>query len=1055
MALDSGKKEVKLKTIDSSVPYVPAKSTFSIVADAFEPTLKRLEQNWADTARANYFNDFQIKTREAFIKFSSEFENDPNGMKTAVDTYSTNLLEKAPPRYKVQVQAMLASYSTNAVIGATNKRLQLDETKLANDDLTIWENINTDTENNLRISSEIADGNIARQKINDETLSGFFKVNEHSKNNFETFVKTEKRTDKKHEGNIEQSVEDILISRGVHMMMTMNTDQALEWLNLYANNKDGLAMDVGVKPGDGSTKDNPIYQLSLAMMKDDDTREKIVTEIYKKYKIFNGEKFKTTGSSNTINYKALLEPNNILSWEQDQTAQRNGHDVAMSINGMEFQSEKYNKVVEKVNYNNYIQSNITSFMQSGKLIDFKNDQEKKDTASAILANFGIHEVQMGFDQNGNFTDSFLTATNLLSELNIFPDEYKTYLQIEGGGTYENPAVLAQLREKLFTFNYLTSDDVFPNWAGGSDFLKWAAEQDITSRDDVVAAEILNSYKDMDWDKRITAISNSFNEGNKGDFLWMEWDRFDNTITKSLHSPNAFVKFFMDEKNLYHKHLLEQSDQTTWVSWDAAKIMSAQTKIQFQNLFINEMALMSNSDTFDVWADENSNLREKAWHRTLQKLKDGNYGIESHTGDGVPKLVKDPFWLNKGSFNDDDVYAAINQDFHMLSKSEQLSKWGTNDFNVVLDKYFKIWADDNQGDVKLSLDNDGTNNYNISFVNGADVITLNEKFEPHKWTNIIDKDSPASATQVVNHTADAMFKEFQKTAFFKSLDLDKKGLAEKFIYGTMRQGLKLGNWRWYPDIPGLDDTPVELRPFHFIARALGHDGDLRELRTTFQTMNGIASESLSFVKKINANRKINDTEKAVEALYPPDKMTFTKNNMSLNFATWTAENYQNTDLALTHRTNNWGAVSSDKWNGEMDVNYKRDSRHFAVFKHPVDSIRASVKTILNHSSLTAKLNDVDIRYDENPTIEKILTMYAEDTTSYFKSLEAHTDFDKTDTIDLLDSHQMHKLLKFIVKHEMGFEYYNKTFGTSNRYVDAVIIEGYKKAINSYNGELGKL
>ena len=51
--------------------------------------------------------------------------------------------------------------------------------------------------------------------------------------------------------------------------------------------------------------------------------------------------------------------------------------------------------------------------------------------------------------------------------------------------------------------------------------------------------------------------------------------------------------------------------------------------------------------------------------------------------------------------------------------------------------------------------------------------------------------------------------------------------------------------------------------------------------------------------------------------------------------------------------------------------------------------------------------------------------------------------------------MHKLLKFIVKHEMGFEYYNETFGTSNRYVDAVIIEGYKKAINSYNGELGKL
>ena len=1051
MALDSGKKEVKLKTIDSSVPYVPAKSTFSIVADAFEPTLKRLEQNWADTAKANYFNDFQIKTREAFIKFSSEFENDPNGMKTAVDTYSTNLLEKAPPRYKVQVQAMLASYSTNAVIGATNKRLQLDETKLANDDLTIWENINTDTENNLRISSEIADGNIARQKINDETLSGFFKVNEHAKNNLETFVKTEKRTDKKHEGNIEQSVEDILISRGVHMMMTMNTDQALEWLNLYANNKDGLAMDVGVKPGDGSTKDNPIYQLSLAMMKDDDTREKIVTEIYKKYKIFNGEKFKTTGSSNTINYKELIEPNNLLSWEQDATAQRDAHDVAMSINGMEYGSDKYNKVIEKVEYNKYIQRRIVSFMQTGKLIDFKNDKEKTDTASAILANFGIHKVQMGFDENGKFNQSFLTATNLLSELNIFPDEYKKYLQIDGGGSYENPAVLAQLREKLFTFNYLTSDDVFPNWAGGSDFLKWAAEQDITSQDDVVAAQTLDKYKDMDWEKRIANVTTSFNSKDRK-FLWGVGDKVDEKLRATLFSPHAIVKFMMDEQNQYHKHLL--SDTNTWITSDPLDVMPPHAKITFESMWINEMALMSDSDNFDVWADENDNLRQKAYKRTLQKLKDGNWGVETHTG-GKPKLIKNPFHLTKGNFNDNDVYAALNQDFHMSSKSEQISKFGTNDWNEVVDKYFKKWADDKQGDVKLSLDNDGANNYKISLVDGADVITLNEPFEPHKWANILDKDAPSSSSQVVNDTADAMFTEFKKTEFFKNLDFEKAGLAEKLIYGTMRQGLKLGDWRWYPDIPGLDDTPVELRPFHFIARALGHDGDLRELRTTFQTMNGIASESLSFIKKINANRQITNTEKSIEATYPPEKMIYTKNKMSLNFATWTAENYQNTDLALTHRTNNWGAVSSDKWNGEMDVNYKRDSRHFAVFKHPVDSIRASVKTILNHSSLTAKLNEVDIRYDENPTIEKILTMYAEDTASYFKSLDAHTDFDKTDTIDLLDSHQMHKLLKFIVKHEMGFEYYNETFGTSNRYVDAVIIEGYKKAINSYNGELGKL
>ena len=50
--------------------------------------------------------------------------------------------------------------------------------------------------------------------------------------------------------------------------------------------------------------------------------------------------------------------------------------------------------------------------------------------------------------------------------------------------------------------------------------------------------------------------------------------------------------------------------------------------------------------------------------------------------------------------------------------------------------------------------------------------------------------------------------------------------------------------------------------------------------------------------------------------------------------------------------------------------------------------------------------------------------------------------------------MHKLLKFIVRHEMGHEYYKEKFGSSNAYVDAVIFEGYNNAIQSYNGELGK-
>jgi hypothetical protein len=43
----------------------------------------------------------------------------------------------------------------------------------------------------------------------------------------------------------------------------------------------------------------------------------------------------------------------------------------------------------------------------------------------------------------------------------------------------------------------------------------------------------------------------------------------------------------------------------------------------------------------------------------------------------------------------------------------------------------------------------------------------------------------------------------------------------------------------------------------------------------------------------------------------------------------------------------------------------------------------------------------------------------------------------------------------MQHEMGKEYYLEKFGKQNQYVNSVIFKGINEAINSYNGELGKL
>ena len=60
MALEKGKKEVFRKTIDTQVPYVPAKSYASIAFDSLKPTLNRIQADEEKTKQANYFFDFSI-----------------------------------------------------------------------------------------------------------------------------------------------------------------------------------------------------------------------------------------------------------------------------------------------------------------------------------------------------------------------------------------------------------------------------------------------------------------------------------------------------------------------------------------------------------------------------------------------------------------------------------------------------------------------------------------------------------------------------------------------------------------------------------------------------------------------------------------------------------------------------------------------------------------------------------------------------------------------------------------------------------------------------------
>ena len=1045
--LKKGERKIGINLPSGSVPYVPAQSTFSVVKDAFAPTLKRMQNEADQTAAANYFNDFQIKTRDQFENFRNQFEFDPEGMKQAVDTYSKTLLDSVPAAYKIQANAMLASYSQNSVMFASSNKRRSDDNKLFADRDTLWKQTNSEAEFGMRNFNE-ENIDIAIPGINKQFTDGLLKINELGHDDFENMVKTGKLKEKDHLINVQNQTEALIISRGFHIMKTLSNAkdevQALNWLNNFMNDKDDYDADIP----EGIDENNPMVQLARRIYRDDDDRMRIGNEILKKYKAYHREAIYGKSKKPNISISALEEPFNVLHIGEYKGGDKSIDEVLSKIPGLEIGSEKYDKVVRIVNDNNRIQQIVSKTMQDEKTVyDFDSEEDKAKWADAILANNGINKVQ--YSDLGS--DSFQTAVNLFAAQDYFPEQLRNHLKISDANSYTDEGSLESFQRKALMYQYLSNDELFPNVdydplyqkAIDLDVLEMIANKDYAS-----ATATMKSIANENYDLKLQNITTQFADDNKTfDFMFMA----------NVKTPNAFLKYFQDGKDDMHKHLFAPGDQTTWLSYDVNKIMPPNAKMEMQSMFLEEMAKITTGDNPDIWSSENANLRNRAWNKTMRRMKDTGYGIEINTIDGKPKLVKHPYWHTYGSLDDNDIYAAVKQDF--MTTSDKLSKYNTTKWEEV-EGHLKRYFDDKNDYVKISVDRNnykdenGRHSYKLSMHIGDEFIALDDNFKPAGWVNLVDKEVPATNQQVILHTTNEIYKNFDKT-WGKLLPENKKHWSKRAIYSIIKNGIKLSDYRMYPDFPGVNDVPAEIRPFAFIARVVGFKGDLREIQSDLRLAAETANNNLSYQKKINANRDLSDTEKVIESLVPPEKTVMTDNAMNIGYKQWALDNYQNTELRLTHRTNNWTAVSSADWDGELDVNYKRDSRHFAVFANPKDSIRAAVRTIINHSALTNSINDVRKDYGSEPTFDQIFKMYAEDNESYLRALEKHTTFDRNDTVNLMNHNSMFKLLKFIVQHEMGREYYIEKFGGNNPYVDATISRGINEAFSSYNGQLGKL
>lgn len=1056
MALDSGKKVVRLKPIDTAVPHVTSKSTFSIAVDSFEPTLNRLEIEADATAKAKYFNNFDIKTRDQFIKFQEEFRFNPSGMKAAVDTYAGTLLEKVPPAYKVQAQAKLAGWSTNSVVSAASNKIKKDNTDLVSKWDITWSNQNAQIEYNLKVASDISSENVelSLAKINEESINGMLLINEKGHTDKELLVDIKGLlTGEAHDKNLENNIKGLLVSRGYHIMRALENgsgdDQvAKAWLYDYSQAKDKYGITI-----DEKFTENPVYQITNRLMKDDDTRLEIINSIQKLYKEFHAKTILDLKESyQSVNITGEQEAGGDLfigKFFGIDNAQ-----LYMQDNFPNIKPSDRDKILPIVNYNMKIQSIVTEAIDNktapawtGSATDIAKD--KRAYTNAVLSRYGINNIENADVDNPKLTD----AINILNQHGEFPHMLTDYVNNEIIGDMSTPMNLNNFKNQIKLAEFLES--TIPGFTPNNKKL-YAAMRNDWDRNDEYLISAANDWKPKNDNEIIRIRDEIFSKENKEFF---EEKLFDWMNKRDVTSDAWWFGKFFNEQNKWTKHVTDET--TTFFPWDAESILTGPVKHKLLGYMGVELARLL-PDGADPTNEAYSKYIDGAMISAMNRLKEENYYPTKYSGAADVILQKDSFEKHYPGINGDqlnnEVMAYVFSKYESLDEADIGSEWGEHNpidvLKVIADNGGKGYIIEPKG--HLAGDKPAYH-LALQLPNGEriDITGANETFSPSNYSSLASNslNLPKSHAQFKNNLVNQEYEEFMKEYGHIIGDSD---FAKRAMHGIIDVAMGMGNWRYYPDVPGIDDVPAEVRPFAFIMKALGVDVDFREMNIKMKKAIKNRNEVIAFDKLIADNMDLSNHEKNVEALVPFWEMPYSKANLDLTYKTYAKENYNNTTQNLGLRTNNYLGVhwinegkTGELWDGQL--NYKVDGNHQAVFSSPEHSVRAAIKIMINHSELIS--NNIKKDYGSTPTVKEIFTMYSKDPTPYFEAFKKFG-YNENDRINFLNANEVHRLIKMMMNVEMGTQVFEQYFPSGKHLMlDAIIFKGYNSAINSYNGKLG--
>ena len=1075
MALKQAKKQVGLKASVADNIGIPKFPDTNIAAQIAKPISEAID-SFRAVAEADAATDFKVsfneKSRDHYLQLQEKFKFDPDGMKNAVDSYSKNLIQSSPTVYKSYVSNILAQKNL-ANLGFATKNYRARNDAIALDG---FQTSRTDNEDITSMQlSNIVDTDAPISNINSYTANTTFKnLNEIYGSAETSLVSTMRYSGNNLKKDLENDLKNTEVLRIVSSMKKLDKASAIKYITSYAQGNDQLKLTTDDLENIQDAQ-NPIFKKYENYVGNEFNRNSIVKSAMDLYENYNSDKIKSMmASKQTYDLEGLQEPGQPLHISNFQDG-ANSNSTEYVINTLDGVGKtQFNKIV-KITQDNIKAQKIASDMIGGTQKDFIDETQKELVTSALLSRYGINNENITDVSNPNLA----VAMEVLSKYNITPTAVIKKLNTKINVDYNNAGVIEEYKNKLSLYNFTKAK--YPGLVIDNEFIYEEGNLmgALSMQDDATLASKLNSIsKDIPQAKANKIKLEEHLGINAKDTVNIYKD-----LIKELDvntDTNWLVKFFSDGKNPYAD--IFNAKSTTFGITTAGTLLTEPVKAKWLQHTITNLNHMNGSKEFDITSSSGKQMFRNAAMSALDAMNKEGYGATNFTGNNQIEIKKHPYEKEIGFMGqgfENSIIAIGNELESSLSEIEKRERFGVKDegFEIPLTDMVinrKSVPNSISDIIKTEIDNGfentiieptgtmnkfGKPNYHLKINHNGYTINLtegNKFFDPTGFGGMQElTGKSASRKDLINTLTEEKYNEFEKT-FGHLLDGNDgwQGFAKNVIFKTIKMGIEASDYKFYPDVPLLNDVPAEVKPFAFIFKTLGIDVDLKPYYAEGAKINNTINDTLSYDARIDANSKIIPKDKLIESVMPPHKMNYTEQNMSLKFRQHVYDNYQDTSLPLTFRTNNYMAVmkTDSAWVGEMtDVDTGNQA---AVFASPIDSIRAGMRVMINNSTLIN--NNTTKRYGDEPTIGEILSTYAEDTDIYLEALEQKTEFSRDTTINFFNSTQVSKLIKFMIEHEMGSEAFNNYYPPENQlYLDAMILEGYDLGINSYGGKLGKV